>query len=127
MNEIGATGVPYQSTDFLVGTVGKRTLSGSNKETLPATSLVVDASFNGSESVPVALVFNTTTSTLSKYVDATSNTSAYSADIRAKTGSTSKSVRQRSPKVGFCVQPLPSFSRWFGARWSNRTKCSGWV
>ena len=86
-------------------------------------SLVVDASFNGSESVPVALIFNVTTSTLSKYVDATSNTSAYNADIRKdwiniQIGETTTSESWVSASNTSIVQ------RWSYARWSNRTKCS---
>ena len=55
MNEISATGVPYQSTDFLVGTVGKRiSLVQTGKI---ASNVLVVVSFNGSES-SVALIFN---------------------------------------------------------------------
>jgi len=57
MSESGAKGVPYQSQNILVGTMGKKTLFGKNKILVPAQELIVDASYTGSEVVPVSLVF----------------------------------------------------------------------
>ena len=82
MNEIGAKGVPYQSTGLIVGTVGKKDLFGSNKTLIPAIPIIVDATFdNSSTKVPVSVMFDGP-SILNKHIDVSSDISTHNADIR---------------------------------------------
>ncbi len=81
MKEVGATGVPYQSQTTMVGTIGKKTISGANKTLLTADQLIVDVDFNG-QTVPTALEFYGDRSTLDSYVDTKSDIFKHSYDTR---------------------------------------------
>ena len=81
MKEVGATGVPYQTRNIQVGTQGKKTLSGANKTLLPGHSLIVEASFNGT-ATSTAIEFDSSGSSLDRYVEASSTISTYSNDLR---------------------------------------------
>lgn len=81
MKEVGATGVPYQTRSIQMGTQGKKTLSGANKTLLPGHSLIVEASFNGTPT-STAIEFDSTGSHLDRYVEASSDISTYSNDLR---------------------------------------------
>lgn len=81
MSEVGAKGVPYQTRSILVGTQGKKTLSGANKTLLPGQSLIVDVTFDG-QKVPTALKFDSQGSMLDRYVESTSEIVTYKNDLR---------------------------------------------
>lgn len=82
MSESGAESVPYQSTKLLVGTMGKKTLFGTNQTILPMNTLIVDATFGDSEPVSTALRFELGTS-LDKYVETETSIYSHVYDIRA--------------------------------------------
>ena len=83
MKDLGVEGVPYKSSKDIVGTIGKKTLSGKNKRIILGEKLIVDAHFGDSETVfETSIKFRTYASKLDKYADATSDIHLYKADLR---------------------------------------------
>ena len=83
MKELGVEGVPYKSAVDMVGTIGKKTLSGKNKHIILGEKLIVDAQFGDSDTVvQTSLKFRNSASILDKYSDATSDINTYRADVR---------------------------------------------
>ena len=80
--DLGGTNVPYQETPWLIGTVGKKSLSGKDQTILPALSLIIPASFGAEETVSTLVNFSSSTSFLDKHHSVESDVFGYAYDLR---------------------------------------------